>query len=180
MMQYYKEAMEVRCPLLPHPQKNKFAHRQLWFGGFRVLNWFYPCCTIYKVSCGPAIVLVVVDHHNIKSSWPRKQLIFLLAGKPLLAAPRARPHASAGQLHHNWQQPGHRDQPIQLPHWCKYTVYNINLYWLASIDISWAPSKYLYRLDFQLIWCAANFSSMITNQSQNLKDVSAPGVPIRA
>ena len=60
------------------------------------------------------------------------------------------------------------------------TVYNINLYWLASIDISWAPSKYLYRLDFQLIWCAANFSSMITNQSQNLKDASAPGVPIRA
>ena len=37
-------------------------------------------------------------------------------------APRAWPHASAGQLHHNWKQPGHRDQPIQLPHWREYSV----------------------------------------------------------
>ena len=53
----------------------------------------------------------------------KQEILFLPQfGKTLLAAPRAGPHAPAGQLHHDRKQPRDRDQPIQLPHRRKYTA----------------------------------------------------------
>ena len=103
MMQYYKDAMEVLKTILTFFVLIVLVHDYCWTRSqdsqFSASDTTTTTTTEEKKNNDHCVISIIIV--TISSSCPS-------------TAPRARPHAPARQLHHDRQQPGHRDQSVQL------------------------------------------------------------------